>query len=327
MVRSAPDRGSSVEAGRLGPVRHPGRECRRARITRRPPRPRVRRASSWRSPASRSRRCSSSPPAGPRTHRRSASRSSWGSRRSSTSKIKDGGPLYFASPFADNGFWLDLEHGQLVALDIVKPGTKDCVVKWKDSHQAYVDCDGNDLHEPRPRSLQDHGRSARKGLADGRRVRGPPRPLDRRPPDPARLNPSLTRDRAPRSSRAAPTRGGALLAGVAEVDHRLGLVARALESMITPSPHLSCVTSSPMLEPEVLRATRAREPHRRAGSRPARPRRGARRARRPRRSSPIACTSSSGISAEEPARRVVVGGAEQRAAPRVAQVEALLARG
>ena len=26
-------------------------------------------------------------------------------------KIKEGGPLYFASPFGDNGFWLDLEHG------------------------------------------------------------------------------------------------------------------------------------------------------------------------------------------------------------------------
>jgi len=63
-----------------------------------------------------------------------------------TKKIKDGGPLYFASPFAGNGFWLALEDGQLVALDIVKPGTKDCVAKWKDSHQAYVDCDDNDLH-------------------------------------------------------------------------------------------------------------------------------------------------------------------------------------
>jgi hypothetical protein len=60
-------------------------------------------------------------------------------------KIKDGGPLYFASPFADNGFWLDLEDNRIVALDIVKPGTKDCVAKWKDGHQAYVDCDGNDL--------------------------------------------------------------------------------------------------------------------------------------------------------------------------------------
>jgi hypothetical protein len=63
-----------------------------------------------------------------------------------TKKIETGGPLYFASPFADNGFWLDLEDGQLVALDIVKPGTKDCVAKWKDGRQAYVDCDDNDLH-------------------------------------------------------------------------------------------------------------------------------------------------------------------------------------
>jgi hypothetical protein len=61
------------------------------------------------------------------------------------SLIKKGGPLYFASPFGDNGFWLARENGTLVALDIVKPGTRDCVAKWKDSHQAYVDCDGNDL--------------------------------------------------------------------------------------------------------------------------------------------------------------------------------------
>jgi len=60
-------------------------------------------------------------------------------------KIEEGGPLYFASPFGDNGFWLDLEDGQLVALDIVRPGTEHCIAKWRDPRQAYVDCDDQDL--------------------------------------------------------------------------------------------------------------------------------------------------------------------------------------
>jgi hypothetical protein len=60
-------------------------------------------------------------------------------------KIEEGGPLYFANPFADNGFWLDLEDGALVALDIVRPGSPGCIVKWRDPRQAYVDCDDHDL--------------------------------------------------------------------------------------------------------------------------------------------------------------------------------------
>jgi hypothetical protein len=60
-------------------------------------------------------------------------------------KITEGGPLYFASPFGDNGFWLDLEDGRLVALSLVKPGTTECIVKWRDPRKAYVDCDDNDL--------------------------------------------------------------------------------------------------------------------------------------------------------------------------------------
>jgi hypothetical protein len=62
-------------------------------------------------------------------------------------KIKEGGPLYFASPFGDNGFWLDLEHGKdLIALSIVVPGTNNCQVKFKAGRNAYVDCNDRDLH-------------------------------------------------------------------------------------------------------------------------------------------------------------------------------------
>jgi hypothetical protein len=68
-----------------------------------------------------------------------------GLRPELVSKIKEGGPLYFASPFGDNGFWLDLEQGEIVALNLVRPGTKDCQVKWRDPRQAYVDCNDHDL--------------------------------------------------------------------------------------------------------------------------------------------------------------------------------------
>jgi hypothetical protein len=68
-----------------------------------------------------------------------------GLERELVAKIKEGGPLYFASPFGENGFWLDLEDGQIVALDIVKPGTQNCKVKWRDPRGAYVDCDDQDL--------------------------------------------------------------------------------------------------------------------------------------------------------------------------------------
>jgi hypothetical protein len=60
-------------------------------------------------------------------------------------KIEEGGPLYFANPFGDDGFWLDLEDGDLVALDIVRPGSEHCIAKWRDPRKAYVDCDDQDL--------------------------------------------------------------------------------------------------------------------------------------------------------------------------------------
>jgi hypothetical protein len=68
-----------------------------------------------------------------------------GLRRELVPTIEKGGPLYFANPFGDKGFWLDVEGGGLVALDIVVPGTSDCIAKWRDPRQAYVDCDDRDL--------------------------------------------------------------------------------------------------------------------------------------------------------------------------------------
>ena len=54
-------------------------------------------------------------------------------------------PLYFANPTAGDGFWLDVEGGELIALVIDRPGLKDCVVKWKEQRGAYVDCNDEEL--------------------------------------------------------------------------------------------------------------------------------------------------------------------------------------
>ncbi|MBM3673021.1 MAG: hypothetical protein FJW86_12695 [Actinobacteria bacterium] len=54
--------------------------------------------------------------------------------------IVDESPRYYAHPDGGDGFWLDVEDGQLVALVIDVPGTKSCVVKWREQRDAYVDC-------------------------------------------------------------------------------------------------------------------------------------------------------------------------------------------
>jgi hypothetical protein len=55
-------------------------------------------------------------------------------------QVKEGGPYAFAGKTGDSGFWIDLEHGKLVALKIKKPGTQDCNVRWRGSINTYVDC-------------------------------------------------------------------------------------------------------------------------------------------------------------------------------------------
>ncbi len=62
-----------------------------------------------------------------------------------TSRTKEGGPSYIASPFGEHGFWLDLEDEHLVALDIVRPGTRACIVKWKATKDTYIACNGDRL--------------------------------------------------------------------------------------------------------------------------------------------------------------------------------------
>jgi hypothetical protein len=55
-------------------------------------------------------------------------------------QVQDGGPYAFAGKTGDSGFWIDIEHGQLVALKIKKPGTTDCNVRWRGSINSFVDC-------------------------------------------------------------------------------------------------------------------------------------------------------------------------------------------
>lgn len=66
-----------------------------------------------------------------------------GQRRDLVITLDEGSPLYFANPFGGRGFWLDRENGELVALDVGRPGDKSCSVRWKGRVDSYVDCDGN----------------------------------------------------------------------------------------------------------------------------------------------------------------------------------------
>src|SRR3990172_9504446 len=69
-----------------------------------------------------------------------------GVERSLKRHIHEGSPLYFSNPGAGDGFWLDIENGQLVALVLDRTsGPQDCIVKWKEQRDAYIDCDDNEL--------------------------------------------------------------------------------------------------------------------------------------------------------------------------------------
>jgi hypothetical protein len=52
-------------------------------------------------------------------------------------------PFAFAGDTGDSGFWIALEDGELVALKIRKPGTRDCNVAWRGSRDTFEDCNGD----------------------------------------------------------------------------------------------------------------------------------------------------------------------------------------
>jgi hypothetical protein len=66
----------------------------------------------------------------------------FGFAKSLERKVAEGGPVAYAGTTGDTGFWLALEDGELVALKIRKPGTRDCNVRWRGSVDSFVDCDG-----------------------------------------------------------------------------------------------------------------------------------------------------------------------------------------
>jgi hypothetical protein len=60
-------------------------------------------------------------------------------------KAKTGGPFAYAGNRGDDGFWVAIEDGELVALKIRKPGTNDCNVVWRGSRDTFVDCNGDPI--------------------------------------------------------------------------------------------------------------------------------------------------------------------------------------
>lgn len=69
----------------------------------------------------------------------------FGVARSIHQKVKDGGPYAYAGNSGDDGFWIALEDGKLIALKIQKPGTKSCNVIWRGSRDRFEDCNGDPI--------------------------------------------------------------------------------------------------------------------------------------------------------------------------------------
>jgi hypothetical protein len=94
--------------------------------------------------------------------------------------ISDGGPVAFAGTTGDTGFWLALEDGKLVALQVKRPGTKDCNVRWKGSVDSFVDCNGNKVRIDQlarfPIEIPTKGPHKGQLLVDLRHTDPPPNP-------------------------------------------------------------------------------------------------------------------------------------------------------
>jgi hypothetical protein len=69
----------------------------------------------------------------------------FGFAKSLRTKVEKGGPVAYAGTTGDTGFWLAIEDGELVALQIRRPGTEDCNVRWRGSVDSFVDCNGDEV--------------------------------------------------------------------------------------------------------------------------------------------------------------------------------------
>lgn len=102
----------------------------------------------------------------------------FGDARSLHRQIADGGPVAYAGTSGDTGFWLALEHGELVALKIRKPGTADCNVRWRGSKDSFVDCTGRRIGVDQlaryPTHVPTHGGQKGLLLVDLRHTVPPP---------------------------------------------------------------------------------------------------------------------------------------------------------
>ena len=219
------------------------------------------------------------------------------------SELKKGGPFFDPDPFGgDRNILLALEDGKVVALDDLKPGTKDCRVRWRGSINSFVDC-----HDDKVRStdlaryqseIGELGNNKGELLVDLRH-----REPGARPRAEAQLH---LLQRRPREQQP-------LLADVAEVHDRFGLVAVADQLEDDALAELVVADVVADAQPHALGAARRRV---RSGCRiggpsdaspPRPPRGGARRGRGDgwchcrrtcgrARARPSTCTSSSGIS-------------------------------
>jgi hypothetical protein len=52
-------------------------------------------------------------------------------------------PVFIADPTGGDGLWLELRGREIVAVSAVPPGnTSNCTARWRDSVDAYEDCNG-----------------------------------------------------------------------------------------------------------------------------------------------------------------------------------------
>jgi hypothetical protein len=69
----------------------------------------------------------------------------FGVARSIRQKAIDGGPFAYAGNSGDDGFWIAMEKGKVVALKIQKPGTAGCNVIWRGSRDTFADCNNDPI--------------------------------------------------------------------------------------------------------------------------------------------------------------------------------------
>jgi hypothetical protein len=102
----------------------------------------------------------------------------FGFAKSLRTKVEAGGPVAYAGTTGDTGFWLAMEDGRLVALQIRRPGTH-CNVRWRGSIDSFVDCHDEKVttHQLARFPTEVPRTGPRKGnlLVDLRRTIPPPR--------------------------------------------------------------------------------------------------------------------------------------------------------